>query len=169
MKNYPAVDLWTLYPNAFSRIDLRTFVLEFLGRDINDAPEIESMIYKTLLAMRLYKPISVFCKIVWFEENLEEYYAISATLKFFTGKKPISKRLSKKRSQTEPQTHHIEFQQNFPFEFQNRGSSNSLSSLEGAIYRSNENQSYCIIANSFCMEKRVLLAKTNQFPKQQVA
>ena len=106
LKNYPAVDLWTLYPNAFSRIDLRTFVLEFLGRDINDAPEIESMIYKTLLAMRLYKPISVFCKIVWFEENLEEYYAISATLKFFTERSPSPNAIKEKKPDRTPNPPH---------------------------------------------------------------
>jgi len=58
------------YADFFSRINASTFVIEFLQKDL-DMKEIELEIYKLLLAMRLYKAGSVFCKIFWILENSE--------------------------------------------------------------------------------------------------
>lgn len=71
IKQFPAVGLLGLYERYFSSINQRTFVIEFLGKDDNDFKYIEKEIGKILLAMRLYKPISVFCKIIWFIEKDE--------------------------------------------------------------------------------------------------
>lgn len=69
IKQFPAVGLLGLYERYFSSINQRTFVIEFLGKDDSDFEYIEKEIGKILLAMRLYKPISVFCKIIWFIEK----------------------------------------------------------------------------------------------------
>jgi len=67
---FPSVDLIGQYEPYFSKINDETFVIEILSKDEKDLENnIEKIINKILLAMRIYKPISVFCKIAWFLEN----------------------------------------------------------------------------------------------------
>jgi len=57
------------YADIFSRINTSsTFAIEVLQKDL-DAKEIGLKIYKLLLAMRLHKIGSVYCRIMWFLEN----------------------------------------------------------------------------------------------------
>lgn len=69
IKQFPAAGLLGLSEYYFSRINSRTFIIEFLGKDDNDSREIQEKIGKILLSIRLYTLISVSCNLVWFVEK----------------------------------------------------------------------------------------------------
>jgi len=52
----------------FSRINMRTFVIEILLKELN-IKKILLKIYKVLLAMRLHRASDIFCKVIWFEKK----------------------------------------------------------------------------------------------------
>lgn len=65
IRKFGIVGLWAGF---FSRISLRTFVIEVLQKEEN-IKEAQLKVYKVLLAMRLHKENDVFVKVIWFEKK----------------------------------------------------------------------------------------------------
>jgi len=52
----------------FSRVNVRTFVIEILLKELNIEKTL-LIIYEVLLALRLHRANDIFCKVVWFEKK----------------------------------------------------------------------------------------------------
>jgi len=53
---------FSFFRDIFSRIDQRTFAIEFLS---SEERRVDSIVNDVLLALRLYKEGDIFCKVVW--------------------------------------------------------------------------------------------------------